>query len=129
LNRYLHQLPGLVHFILVDRLSNRVTAPTIAPLHGQQFTPHEETRKHMVNLLKQKVWDMCYQGQKHLAQGYCSMLIKAGDFQYSYRLWIEDIEGNDLPLPLEQNAPSYLPLNNTYYQELVKKNKNRSEML
>jgi len=66
---------------------------------------------------------MCYQGQKHLAQGYCSMLIKAGDFQYSYRLWIEDIEGNDLPLPLEQNAPSYLPLNNTYYQELVKKTK------
>jgi hypothetical protein len=52
---YLHQFPGLVHFILVDRITNRVTAPTIGPLHGQQFIPQEETTKHMVHLLKQKV--------------------------------------------------------------------------
>jgi hypothetical protein len=68
-----------------------------------------------------KVWDMCYQAQKHLSQGYSTMLIKSGDFQYSYRLWVEDNEGNDVSV--EHNLPSYLPLSNSYYQDLVKKSK------
>lgn len=32
---YIHQFPGLVHFVFVDRTRNRVYAPAITALHGQ----------------------------------------------------------------------------------------------
>jgi hypothetical protein len=53
--RYLHQLPGLVHFIYVDRMNNRVLAPTIGPLHGQAYTSDIQTSQHMVKLITEKV--------------------------------------------------------------------------
>jgi len=117
---YLHQLPGLVHFIYVDRITNKVIAPTIGPLHGQQYIPQEESSERMVHFLKKKVWDLCYLAQKHLALGYCSMLIKSGDLQYSYRLWLEDNEGAEIQIeqPLTQIANQ---LNSSYYKDLVKK--------
>ncbi len=63
---------------------------------------------------------MCYQAQKHLSQGYCSMLMKSGDFQYSYRLWIEDTEG--IEVPLEQNiAQQSTPLSSAYFKDLTKR--------
>jgi hypothetical protein len=81
-NRYVHQLPGLVHFIYIDRTTNRIIAPIIGPLHGQQYEQNEETTKHMIGILTKKVWEMCYLAQKHLSLGYCSMLMKSGEFQY-----------------------------------------------
>ena len=39
-------------------------------------------------LLKEKIWDMCYQAQQKLSEGYFFMLMKSGAFQYSYRLWV-----------------------------------------
>lgn len=101
---YLHQLPGLVHFIFVDRILNKVIAPTIGPLHGQQYEPQGDLSQQMVQLLKQKVWDMCYEAKKHLSQGYCSMLMKKGEFQYSYRMWLEDSEGQEVNLDQPVNV-------------------------
>jgi len=117
---YLHQLPGLVHFIFVDRITNKVVAPTIGPLHGQQYVSQEGASEHMVQYLKSKVWELCYLAQKHLNLGYCSMLIKSGDLQYSYRLWLEDSEGVEvqIELPITHIAN---PLTSSYYKDLVKK--------
>lgn len=33
---YLHECPGLVHFIYIDRSSNEVIAPNFCPLHGKE---------------------------------------------------------------------------------------------
>jgi len=129
---YLQQLPGLVHFIFVDRMTNRVIAPTIAPLHGQQQqnVTHEDTSEQMSTIIKKKVWEMCYLAQKHLSSGYCSMLIKDNDFQFSYRLWLEDAEGKDVPIDIqslpksestEKIAFPTTPLSPQFYKDLVRR--------
>jgi len=75
----------------------------------------------MVNTLQKQVWKMCYDAQQHLSLGYCTMLIRKTDFQYSYRLWIEDFEGNEIPLeqPIVQNPTD--PLSPSFYTDLIKK--------
>lgn len=143
---YLQQLPGLIHFIFVDRVSNRVIAPSIGPLHGQQVSSSsnnfgvtsirvpgkdgsgdvntpilpEETSEHMTDVLRKKVWQMCYQAQKHLAMGYSSMLVKEQDFQYSYRLWVEDNEGKELSIETSISQAT-LPTSATFYKDLLKR--------
>eukprot|EP00003_Mantamonas_plastica_P000318 TRINITY_DN1029_c0_g2_i13.p1 TRINITY_DN1029_c0_g2~~TRINITY_DN1029_c0_g2_i13.p1 ORF type:complete len:870 (-),score=304.56 TRINITY_DN1029_c0_g2_i13:23-2632(-) len=115
---YLHYYPGLCHFIFVDRRSNQVVAPTIVPLHGDEENSGK-TSEESTTVLKERVWDMVYEAQKHLAQGYTSMLMKCGEFQYSYRLWMEDSEGN--PLPLDQNQRlEFLVSNSESYKDLGK---------
>eukprot|EP01119_Soliformovum_irregulare_P025989 TRINITY_DN9775_c0_g1_i1.p1 TRINITY_DN9775_c0_g1~~TRINITY_DN9775_c0_g1_i1.p1 ORF type:complete len:745 (-),score=195.48 TRINITY_DN9775_c0_g1_i1:57-2144(-) len=117
---YVHQLPGLIHFIFVDRSLNKIISPTIGQLHGQQCIPDEDTSLEMVKLLKKKVWEMCYQAQKYLQQGYSTMLIKAGDFQYSHRLWLEDSDG--IEVQIEHNFSQLsIPINNSFYRDLVKR--------
>jgi len=48
------------------------------------------------------------------------MLLKEGDFQFGYRLWIEDKDSVEVPLdqPLSQ---SNLPLSMNYYKDLLKR--------
>jgi len=78
----MNQFPGLVHFIFVDRIKNRMIAPAITPLHGQEFvslldpTRQKKFSEDMVSVIKQKVWELCYQSQIHLSKGYNSMLVK-----------------------------------------------------
>lgn len=98
---YMHQLPGLVHFIFVDRTSNRILAPGISSLIGNASkynTAHG--REQMLSTLKGYIWQMCYQGYESLCKGFFDMVMKYGDFQFSYKLWFEDLAGNRL------NAPS-----------------------
>jgi len=119
---YVHQLPGLIHFIYVDRTLNKVTAPIIGPLHGQQYEKNEEATKGMFELVTKKVWDLCHQAQKHLALGYCSMLMKSGEFQYSYRLWLEDNDHAEVPFDQELVSPgSIFTPGNAFYKDLVKR--------
>jgi len=122
---FMNQYPGLVHFIFVDRVRNRMVAPAITPLHGQEFMQslganQEHFSNNMVDILKHHVWDLCYQSQLHLCKGYSAMLMKVGCFKYSYRLWIQDEDGFELPL--EQSLifqKGALPLDNTYYRGLL----------
>lgn len=111
----------MVHFIFVDRTNNRIIAPTIGPLHGQQCNPNEETSRNMVWLLKQKVWELCYIAQQYLSNGYCSMLVKSGDFQYSYRLWVEDADGIEIPFESPIVYQSGTLIDQAFYRDLLKR--------
>lgn len=42
------------------------------------------------------------QAQQHLSEGHHAMTMKSGAFQYSYRLWVEDMEGFELPFNHDQ---------------------------
>lgn len=81
---YIHHFPGIVHFILAERTeqrfafssesiltSARVHAPNIVSLFGPDSPLiHDKTvTKNAMNLLKRKVWDLCYQSQEFLARG------------------------------------------------------------
>ena len=120
----MHKLPGLIHFIFVDRFTERVVAPScvflsrsccnetnthttlslslslirITPLEGKKFEGADESSKAKTALLKKKVWEMVFCGQKALTQGYSSMIMAAGEFQYVYRVWFVDENQVELPL-------------------------------
>eukprot|EP00041_Stephanoeca_diplocostata_P032040 m.1015019 g.1015019 ORF g.1015019 m.1015019 type:complete len:954 (-) comp24074_c0_seq2:212-3073(-) len=94
---YLEMYPGLVHFIYVDRNNDTMIAPCLTPTgtggnknaDGSIASGHTDT-------LKEKVWDMHAQAQRHLAQGYTSYTAKAGDFRYGFYLWFENELGEKL---------------------------------
>eukprot|EP00002_Diphylleia_rotans_P027496 TRINITY_DN5513_c0_g1_i1.p1 TRINITY_DN5513_c0_g1~~TRINITY_DN5513_c0_g1_i1.p1 ORF type:complete len:598 (-),score=128.82 TRINITY_DN5513_c0_g1_i1:220-2013(-) len=117
---FLHMFPGLVHFIFVDRISNTVTAPSIIPLHGQQHNMNDAAAVQSIKLIKGKVWDMCYKAQRQLSLGFTATIMKLGDFQYSYKLWVEDSEGNEIPI--EKAIPANLmPVEWAGYRELLQR--------
>ena len=136
---FVSHFPGLAHFIYVDRLNFQVIAPVIVALvsdvgngtvtvDGAAPTDPERralhTTAYSVDQLRHKVWQMVFEAQTRLSQGYdlrslhlraryrapgltrwrgafrsvryTSMLMQAGDFQYSYTLWFEDSDGNRL---------------------------------
>ena len=79
----------------------------------------------MAGKINFKVWDMCHQAQKLLSMGYCSMLTKSGDFQYSYRLWLEDNDGWEQPItdpivPIGTSTQQFVA-SPQFYKDLVKK--------
>jgi hypothetical protein len=61
--------------------------------------------RNMKRVIKRLVWDMCYDSQQHLSEGAQSVLVKSGPWQYSYRLWVEDVDGFLLPLLLSPPQP------------------------
>ena len=85
---------------------NRVIAPPLTSLHGMDYfaaitdngntTIKSQEEKQVLlsesvklhRLLKERVWDMCYQAQQRLSEGYFYVLNKSGAFQYSYRFWV-----------------------------------------
>lgn len=70
----------------------------ITPLEGKKFEGADESSKAKTVLLKKKVWEMVFCGQKALTQGYSSMIMAAGEFQYVYRVWFVDENQVELPL-------------------------------
>lgn len=94
---YVYDLPGLVHFIFVDRTAHRVLVPTVTPLHGQDCTVHTpESSARMTNILRKEIWSMVSFAQSSLVRGSISTLVRRGAFLYSSRLWIEDGDGFEL---------------------------------
>ena len=115
---YLEMFPGLVHFIYVDRSQDVMIAPCLTPT-GQ--TPNSPPRAQgETETLKQKVWMMHAQAQHRLAQGYTTLVTKAGDFRYAYYLWFEDTEGNKLA-PVTELGPITDPLDASIYRVLIKR--------
>ena len=94
---YVHQFPGLVHFILVDRTSHRLIAPSINALYGQKFQLiSPELQSLHQDLIKGHVWRLCSMAQQFLAQGHSQLLLRQSDFLYHFDLWFEDLDGTRL---------------------------------
>jgi len=122
---YIHQLPGLVHYIFVDRSSGRVTAPNITQLSGQEFVGTKEYSRCTLEVLKSKVWDMVQKAHVALSSGYSQMLMTCGDFQYSYQLWFESDKTYEQPTdPLDKGMPASrkgMPITNEFYADLCRR--------
>ncbi len=105
--------------MFADRSSNRIFAPEITAMRGSQA--QEQVSEEMLKkVIKDNIWELYQRAQKYLSCGYCSMLIRKQDFQYSYRLWFEDSQGQEVPLeiqPFQQQGP----LGHLYYKDLLKK--------
>lgn len=70
---------------------------------------------------------------QRLSQGFTTMIAKAGDFQYSYLLWFEDIDGTRLDPQrvrtdsvhalfaesLQELQPSSNPVGTQFYSDMV----------
>ncbi|XP_043508375.1 Hermansky-Pudlak syndrome 1 protein homolog isoform X2 [Frieseomelitta varia] len=85
INKYLEEFPGLVHFIYIDRVTHRLTAPTL------DFTNPET-----LVLTTKKIWNMVKQSRMHLEEGHLSVMWKDTTFNYAYFLWFEDSSGSPL---------------------------------
>ncbi|KAK9303721.1 hypothetical protein QLX08_004715 [Tetragonisca angustula] len=85
INKYLEEFPGLVHFIYIDRVTHRLTAPTL------DFTNPET-----LALTTKKIWNMVKQSRMHLEEGHLSVMWKDTTFNYAYFLWFEDSSGSPL---------------------------------
>lgn len=79
INKYLEEFPGLVHFIYIDRMTHRLTAPTL------DFTNPET-----LALTTKKIWSMVDNSRTHLQEGHFSVMWKDTTFNYAYFLWFED---------------------------------------
>ncbi|XP_018330447.1 Hermansky-Pudlak syndrome 1 protein homolog [Agrilus planipennis] len=86
LGSYLEQFPGLVHFVYIDRTSHRVVAP------GLDISVNDDANEEF----KKEVWQMIQFCQKHLQEGYLSLLWKNLTFKFAYFLWFEDVTGEVL---------------------------------
>ncbi|RZF32984.1 hypothetical protein LSTR_LSTR008697 [Laodelphax striatellus] len=113
INKYLEEFPGLVHFLYIDRVDHRLTAPSL------DFSS-EETN----NLTKIKIWDMIEFSRRHLEDGHLAFMWKDTTFNYAYYLWFEDDQGSPIkPKICPANAIKSLPipgiLGEDFYQHLV----------
>jgi hypothetical protein len=73
---------------------------------------------------------MCHVAQQQVYKGYCSMLMKSGDFQFSHKMWLEDSDGFEVPIEHshQQMALQQWNQNNcNYYKELVKQTQRASK--
>ena len=52
---FIHQLPGLTHFIFVDRTNDRLYAPNITSLAGQHYNAPPHYHKYSKEFLKRQV--------------------------------------------------------------------------
>lgn len=117
---FVHQLPGLVHFIFVDRANNRLVAPVIASLEGRKFAHPPSYTQKMQRLIQHHVWQLCAEAHERLLQGYTTMLTKRQDFQYSYRIWFHDAKGAYLtPSKLDFSKIESKTCSTYYYRSLI----------
>ncbi|XP_075223116.1 Hermansky-Pudlak syndrome 1 protein isoform X2 [Lycorma delicatula] len=113
INKYLEEFPGLVHFLYIDRVNHRVTAPF---LHFSS----EET-----NLLAtKKIWEMVELSRNHIRDGHLAFMWKDTTFNYAYYLWFEDCSGTPLkPKINPANVVKTLPmpgiLAGDFYKSLI----------
>lgn len=93
MKHYLHFCPGLIHFIFVDRVRERVLAPRIVSLHTQH---NEEQHDVSVEFIKERVWEMCAVTQEYRDKGYLEVGLCSKGVQYWFKEWFEDENGNEI---------------------------------
>lgn len=81
---YATRVPGVVHFIFVDRMRNIAIAPSLAPLYGQSAEP-----SHTAQDIKKLVYKLVQLSHAHLAHGCTSMVVRADGFQFAYHMAID----------------------------------------
>ncbi|CAL1530917.1 unnamed protein product [Lymnaea stagnalis] len=114
---YFEDYPGLIHFIFIDRHFHQMSAPAL----NISLKAGENTDA--TSYLKEKIWVMYEHMMCKLTEGYTTVMLKEGDFYFSYFLWFEDDAGNALPVQ-ESFKPSTRAsypgiLCGSFYRELV----------
>ena len=89
---YHNDFPGLVHFVYINRNIDQLITPTINVNSDSNLS----YKLHVDDVIKQHIWDMWQYMETMLGQGYTSVIIRDGDFTYSYFLWFEDMLGKPL---------------------------------
>jgi hypothetical protein len=102
---YVAQVPGVVHFIFVDRLRHLAIVPSVAPLYGQDSSGSHHT--HTTASLRRLVWRLVQHAHSHLARGCTTMMLRSDGFHFSYRLWLEG--ENEDPPALDRVVSPKLP--------------------
>ena len=87
---YASRVPGVVHFIFVDRVRNIAVAPSLVPLYGQSADP-----SHTAQDIKRLVYRLVQLSHAHLAHGCTTMTVRADGFQFSYHMAIDATSGED----------------------------------
>ncbi|XP_030756816.1 Hermansky-Pudlak syndrome 1 protein homolog isoform X2 [Sitophilus oryzae] len=110
LGSYMEDFPGLVHFLYVDRNTHRVTTPTL------------DLTTDKADFMKKKIWLMISFGQRHLQQGYTSIIWKDTTFTYGYFLWFENHSGGPIKTPTNLGPMNHNPgiLEDDYFLRLKK---------
>jgi len=97
-----------------------VRAPAITPLHGQSIRDPKVTLQ-MLETIKEQVWELVHTSHHYLDQGYTSMVVRKGDFLYSYRLWMEDDEGVEQIINQPILPKNYqLPIGHRFFKEVLR---------
>ncbi|XP_076460275.1 BLOC-3 complex member HPS1-like [Babylonia areolata] len=114
---YLDEFPGLVHFIYVDRQFHQMIAPSFSLLS-------DTGNNNATHFLKDKIWTLYSYMMKKLQQGYTSVLLREGDFYFSFFLWFEDSSGNPMSVqePYKPGLDTPLPgtLTGNFYKRLIR---------
>jgi len=119
---YHNDFPGLVHFVYINRNIDQLIAPTI------NVNTDSRTRTSKIPtyaIIKQYLWDFWQYAEQMVTEGYTSIIIKHGDFSYSYFLWFEDVLGKSLTSQrslksLFQSKPPTGILSGTFYKDIIR---------
>ena len=85
---YASSVPGIVHFIFVDRVRNIAIAPSFAPLYGQSAG-----QSHTAQDIKRLVYKLIQLSHTHLAHGCTAMVVRADGFHFVYHMVIDTSSG------------------------------------
>lgn len=112
---YISSVPGVVHFIFVDRLRNFAIAPSVAPLYGQ-----DSKVTHTAESLVRLIYRLVHYSHTHLAYGCTTMMVKAAGFHFSYRLCIEG-DNDSLPDFVNVLSDKHMPwvVSPNLYSDLI----------
>jgi hypothetical protein len=85
---YTHYFPGLIHFIYIDRLTNRVLAPSIVNLNTS--SDDKKSTKFSLVELKNIIWKMVQTCMTYRENGFSEIGITEKNYQYWYKETVED---------------------------------------
>ncbi|XP_059159167.1 BLOC-3 complex member HPS1-like isoform X2 [Physella acuta] len=114
---YIDDFPGLIHFIYIDRHFHQMSAPSlnISLKDGESIDA--------TTYLKQKIWSRYEHMMCKLTEGYTTVILREGDFYFSYFLWFEDYMRNPLPVQDSFKANIKFPypgiLSGSFYRDLL----------